>query len=80
MCPYIAGGRSRRGSPNAGTTVLVVREQGRDALCLRDFRGGLCAESTAHGSVYFEWNHRKCRISTGKRFSCAPRILLIACG
>ena len=25
MCPYMAGGRSRRGSPKAGTTVLVLR-------------------------------------------------------
>ena len=23
MCPYMAGGRSRRGSPKAGTTVLT---------------------------------------------------------
>ena len=25
MCPYIAGGRSRRGSPKAGTTVCRLR-------------------------------------------------------
>ena len=23
MCPYMAGGRSRRGSPKAGTTVYI---------------------------------------------------------
>ena len=27
MCPYMAGGRSRRGSPKAGTTVVVNMTQ-----------------------------------------------------
>ena len=27
MCPYMAGGRSRRGSPKAGTTVENIEKE-----------------------------------------------------
>ena len=34
MCPYIAGGRSRRGSPKAGTTVYRKNSM-TDLFCVK---------------------------------------------